>query len=157
MAKQTSIADRCYEFLKPIVTDLGYRLVAVDWEKKQNGYNLTVYIDSKQGISLDDCEKVHKAIDDPLDELNPSNDAPYTLNVSSCGLDWAFRSDEDYNNNIGQLVDVSLYAPINRKKNYTGTLQAYDGTNATISAVKDNSEIVIPIKSISKICKHIDF
>lgn len=157
MANTVNISTKCTEFLKPIVNGLGYRLVAVDWEKKQNGYNLTVYIDNGTGISLDDCEKVHKAIDEPLDQLNPSNDAPYTLNVSSCGLDWAFRSAEDYLSNIGNMVDVSLYAPINRKKNYTGVLTSYNEQNITITLQKDNSEVSLPVKSISKICKHIDF
>ncbi len=156
MSKTKTIAERSEEFLRPIISNLGYNLVAVDYEKKQNGYNLTVYIDTEKegGISLDDCEIVHHAIDDPLDELNPTNDAPYTLNVSSCGLDWAFRTNADYQKNIGNMVDVSLYAPVNRKKNHTGILKAYNDDSVTILA---KEELTLPRKSISKICKHIDF
>lgn len=154
MKKSNSVAQKSKTFLEPIVSGLGYTLVDVDYEKKQTGYNLTVYIDSPSGISLNDCETVHKAIDLPLDELNPTNDAPYILNVSSCGIDWAFRSDADYARSIGKAVDVSLYAPINRKKNYTGTLTEFTDTTVTLL---DKNEITLPRDAIAKICKHIDF
>lgn len=154
MKKSNSVAEKCKEHLKQIINDLGYELVDIDYEKKQTGYNLTVYIDNDAGISLDDCEKVHNAIDAPLDDLNPTNDQSYTLNVSSCGLDWAFRSERDYQKNIGNLVDISLYSPVDKKKNITATLVSYNGETITVNAKK---ELIIPIKSIAKICKHIDF
>lgn len=154
MKKSNSVAEKSKAFLQPIIQNLGYTLVDVDYEKKQTGYNLTVYIDSPNGISLNDCETVHKAIDEPLDELNPTNDAPYILNVSSCGLDWAFRSDDDYNRNINNLVDVKLYAPIERKKSFTGTLVSHTDTTVTIL---DKKQITIQKDAIAKICKHIDF
>lgn len=154
MKKSNSVAQKSKAFLEPLVNELGYTLVDVDYEKKQTGYNLTVYIDSPNGISLNDCETVHKAIDLPLDDLNPTNDAPYILNVSSCGLDWAFRSDADFARNIGQMVDISLYAPINRKKSYTGTLTEFTDTTVTML---EKTQITLPRDAIAKICKHIDF
>lgn len=154
MKKSNSVAQKSKDFLDPIITNLGYELVDVDYEKKQTGYNLTVYIASENGISLNDCETVHKAIDEPLDELNPTNDSPYILNVSSCGLDWAFRSDKDYSRNIGQLIDVSLYAPIEKKKQYTGTLVEFTDTTITI---QEKKQIILPRDAIAKACKHIEF
>lgn len=154
MKKSDSVAQKSKVFLEPIINNLGYTLVDVDYEKKQTGYNLTVYIDSPNGISLNDCETVHKAIDLPLDELNPTNDAPYILNVSSCGLDWAFRSNADYARNIGNIIDISLYAPINRKKAYTGTLIEFSDTTVTI---QDKTQITLPRDAIAKASKHIDF
>lgn len=156
MKKDNSVATKSKEFIKPIVESLGYTLVDVDYEKKQTGYNLTVYIEnpSLEPISLDDCEKVHRAIDEPLDELNPTNDESYILNVASCGVDWAFRRDVDYERNLGQMVDVSLYAPINKKKSYSGTLVEYTDTTITI---KEKTIITIEKSAIAKICKHIEF
>lgn len=156
MKKDNSVATKSKEIIKPIVENLGYSLVDVDYDKKQTGYNLTVYIEnpSLQPISLDDCEKVHRAIDEPLDLLNPTNDESYILNVASCGIDWAFRRDVDYERNVGELVDVSLYAPINRKKSYTGTLVEY--TNSTVT-IKEKNIITFEKSAISKICKHIEF
>ncbi|MBQ8468743.1 MAG: ribosome maturation factor RimP [Clostridia bacterium] len=152
MAKQT-VAERVKTHIQPIVEGLGYELVDVDYEKKTGGYQLTVYIDSPNGIGLEDCEKVHRAIDAPLDELDPT-EGSYNLSVSSCGLDWAFRSARDYQKNIGEMVDISLFAPVNRKKNYTGKLVSFDGTNVTILA---KTKISFKVEAIAKICKHIDF
>lgn len=82
-----NIAVQVEEKLTPIILNLGYELVDVEYSKKHSGSSLTVYIASATGISLDDCEKVHRAIDPILDELNPTGEEPYTLNVSSPGLD----------------------------------------------------------------------
>ena len=121
-----SISEKVEEFLEPIILELGYELVEVEYAKKQNGMNLTVYIDSKQGITLSDCEKVHKTIDEPLDELDPTNNAPYTLNVSSCGLDRPLKNDKDYNRNIGEEIEISLYSKVNGKKSFVGKLESFD-------------------------------
>ena len=152
MAKN-SISEKVKKHIAPIIDKLGYELVDVDYEKKTTGYVMTVYIDSPEGIGLDDCVKVHTAIDAPLDELDPT-EGSYNLTVSSCGLDWAFRSDRDYQKNVGQMVDVSLFAPINKKKNFTGELESFDEKNVTIKA---KSQITLPREAIAKICKHIDF
>lgn len=68
--------------IDPIVSGLGYEIVDVEWAKRDGADNLTVYIDVPTGVSLDDCEKVHRAIDPALDELDPTDGKPYVLNVS---------------------------------------------------------------------------
>ena len=118
------VADNVYSFLKPIVDNLGYELVEVSYEKKENGMNLTVYIDKQGGITIEDCEKVHHAIDEPLDELNPTDDKSYTLNVSSLGVDRPFKTDRDFEKNIGKEVEVNLFKQVDRKKHYEGVLAA---------------------------------
>lgn len=153
MAK-TGIAEKVKNALDDIVTNMGYELVEVEYAKKVDGYNMTVYIDSPSGITLEDCEKVHRSIDGLLDELNPTNDAPYTLNVSSCGLDWPIVTDRDYQKNIGNVLDINLFAPIERKKTYTGTLVGFDENNIVI---KDKSEQILPRKAIAKATRHIEF
>ena len=150
-----SISEKVEEFLEPIILELGYELVEVEYVKKQNGMNLTVYIDSKQGITLSDCEKVHKTIDEPLDELDPTNNAPYTLNVSSCGLDRPLKTDKDYNRNIGEEIEISLYSKVNGKKSFVGKLESFDETNLIISC--DSVEQVLERKNISKVTKFISF
>ena len=79
------ISELCTEKLKPEIEKLGYKLVEVEYAKKFDGMNLTLFIDCEKGIGLDDCEKVHKFADKMLDELDPTSDTPYTLNVSSLG------------------------------------------------------------------------
>ncbi len=84
--------------------------------------NLTVFIAGASPVTLDDCEKVHLAIDPVLDETDPTAGAPYVLNVSSPGLDRPFRSQRDFERNYGKPVEVKLFAPYRGKKLYEGTL-----------------------------------
>ena len=77
----SNIAESVQEYLSDMVKDLGYELVEVEYVKKQNGMNLTLFIDSKNGINLEDCETVHLKADVMLDELDPTNGAPYTCNI----------------------------------------------------------------------------
>jgi len=151
----SKISDKVYEFLNPIVEDLGYEIVDVEYVKKADGYNMTVYIDCANGISLDDCEKVHHAIDEPLDELDPTNGASYTLNVSSPGLDRPLKTDKDFSRNIGSMIELSLYAPIKKARNFVGELISFDENSLEIKTKKEN--IKIERKNIAKVCKYIEF
>lgn len=149
-----NIASKVQEFITPIVEPMGYTIVEVEYAKKQNGMNLTVFIDSPNGIGLDDCEKVHNSIDAPLDELDPTAGASYTLNVSSPGLDRPLKTDKDLLLAINKEVDISLYAKQNGKKDFVGILKAFDENTLTIIS---GSEITLDRKNISKITKHISF
>ena len=112
------------------MTELGYEIVEVEFAKKYNGDNLTVFIDKKEGyIDITDCEKVHNAIDEPLDELDPTMGKPYTLNVSSPGIDRPIVTDKDYNRNLGEVLEVKLFQAIQKKKIFIGKLLSFDETN----------------------------
>jgi ribosome maturation factor RimP len=117
-----TVASRVKERITPTVEALGYEIVEVEYANIHNAMNLTVFIAAAAPVTLDDCEKVHLAIDPILDELNPTDDAPYVLNVSSPGLDRPFKSLRDYERNYGQKVEVKLYAPFRGKKIYEGVL-----------------------------------
>ncbi len=121
MAKK-SVSEQVTELCEPIIKNLGYELVEVKYAKGHSGMELTLFIYSNKGISLDDCEKVSKAVDMPLDELNPTNDEGYSLVVSSLGLDRPIKTEADARRNLGAKVDVKFYAAVNGKKIVTGTL-----------------------------------
>lgn len=127
-----------YDAINPVIVSMGYEIVEVEYLKKNNEMNLTVYIDIPTGVSLDDCEKVHYAIEPILDELNPTEDKPYILNISSPGLDRPFKTQRDYERNYGKEVEVKLYAPLKGKKTYEGVLVSYDGKTLTLN-VADTS------------------
>ena len=118
----SNIAENVQEYLSDMVKDLGYELVEVEYVKKQNGMNLTLFIDSKNGINIEDCEAVHLKADVMLDELDPTNGSPYTLNVSSLGLDRPIKTDKDFLRNIGKMVTIKLFANKNGKKEFVGKL-----------------------------------
>ncbi len=111
------------ETVEPVLDKLGYELVDVEYTKQYGQMTLTVYIYKDGGVSLDDCETVSRALDPLLDELDPTDGAPYSFNVSSPGLDRPFKTQRDYERNYGTEVEVKLYAPLMGKKIYEGTLK----------------------------------
>ncbi len=151
----SNVADCVLDYIKPIVTDLGYDIVDVEYKRQQNGMNLTVFIDSPNGIKIDDCEKVHNAIDGPLDTLDPTNGSSYILNVSSPGLDRPLKTNSDLDRNIGQMVTINLYSKFDGKKEYDGILKKYNDESILLEVNKVSK--VFERKNISKITKFITF
>ena len=116
---------------------------------------LTVYIDTATGVDLNTCERFHRAIDPVLDELDPTFGAPYTLNVSSPGLDRPLKTRRDFEKCVGERVEVKLYAPIKGKKYFEGTLVAFD---ENVIEIEDGKETLkFERAKIAKICRAIDF
>jgi ribosome maturation factor RimP len=151
----SKISEEVEKFLTPIVQELGCEIVEVEFAKKYNGDNLTIFIDKPGGVNIDDCEKVHNAIDAPLDELNPTNDKPYTLNVSSPGIDRPIKTDKDFTRNLGEILEVKLFQAIQKKKVYIGKLMSF--TTETIELDVDGSLVSIGRNMISKATKYIEF
>ena len=150
----SKISEKVCEFITPIVEGLGIEVVDVEFAKKYNGDNLTIFIDKPGGVTIDDCEKVH-AINEPLDELNPTDDKPYTLNVSSPGIDRPIVTDKDYARNIGEELEVKLFEPINKKRILNGTLIAFNKDSVILEINNENLEI--ERNKISKATKFINF
>ena len=101
--------------LQPVAEELGIEIVEVEF-KQGKAPALTVYIDTEAGVDLNTCEKFHRAIDPILDEVDPTFGVPYTLNVSSPGLDRPLKTDRDYQKCMGEKVEVKLFAPLKGKK-----------------------------------------
>ncbi len=145
------------EFAQNIATPLGITVVEVAFKQGKNP-ELTFYIDKDGGMDLDTCELFHRAIDEPLDEFDPTFNQPYRLNVSSLGIDRPFKTDKDFLDHIGQMVEVKLYASIKGKKFYEGILMSYDKDKKLITLkVDEKNTFTIELKSIVKINEYIDF
>lgn len=118
--------------ISPKLNELGYELVDLEYVKKYGEMHLIIYIANPNGITLDDCEKASNAVDPILDELNPTSDAPYLLDVSSPGLDRPFKKQRDYERNYGQEVEIKLYAPLRGKKTIEGILRNKSENTLTV-------------------------
>ena len=153
----SKISEKVFEFITPIVEALNtdIEIVDVEFAKKYNGNNLTVFIDKPGGVTIDDCELVHSTIDEPLDELDPTEGKPYTLNVSSPGIDRPIVTDKDFARNIGQELEINLYEPIMKKRTLVGALIAFNEDCIILEINKENLEI--ERKKISKATKFINF
>ena len=131
------VKEVCESKLRPVIEEMGYELVEVSFEKENGGMSLIFTIDKDGGVDIDDCEIVNKKIDPILDELNPTDDKPYTLVVSSPGLDRPLKSDRDLTRNIGKEVDINLFAKIEGKKSFTGVLKEFDSNNVVLQTEKE--------------------
>ena len=151
----SKVSEIVTELVTPIVESLGCELVEVEFAKKYNGDNLTVFIDKKGGVTIEDCEAVHSAIDEPLDELDPTSGKPYTLNVSSPGVDRPIVTDKDYTRNMGEELEVKLFQAIDKKKVFVGKLVEFNENTITLDINGQTQEL--ERKMISKATKYINF
>lgn len=122
---QVKPTEEILSFLLPVATEQEIEIVEVAFKQGKEP-SLTVFIDKKGGVDLDACEKFHRAIDPLLDELDPTFGAPYTLNVSSPGLDRPLKTDRDFERHLGEKMEIKLFAPIQGKKYLEATLKGYD-------------------------------
>lgn len=154
MAKRSKVAQEAFELAEPIVTELGFDLVDCSYVKESRGMVLTLYVDKRGGIGIDDCETVSRAVDAVID-ASASIDPDY-FEVSSPGLTRPLETDKDYNRYSGEKADVSLYKPVEGKKSFTATIKGADGDKATF--VFDNGEeLTLGFEDIAKAVRHIEF
>lgn len=142
------------DFLDPVAKEQGIELVEIEFKQGREPA-LTAFIDKDGGVDLNTCEAFHRAIDEKLDELDPTFGAPYTLNVSSLGLDRPLKTERDFMRRMGEKVEVKLYAPQKGRKTFEALLKGYDGNNVTLE--EDGKEYKLELSKIAKICIAIDF
>ena len=144
--------------LVPIAQDIGVEIYEVVFRQGKNP-SLTIFLDTEKegGIDLDTCEKFHNAADPVLDDLDPTFGQPYTLNVSSPGLDRPFKKDKDYLRNIGKKVEVKLYAPHKGEKFFEAVLLEYDSAAANVTLDKGGNVFKLNLSQIVKMSQAIEF
>ena len=150
---QSKPVEQIKDFLQKIAEPMDIEIVDVEFDKHTD--TLTVFIETENGVDLDTCEKFHNAINDPIDELDPSGGLPYTLNVSSPGLDRPFKCVRDFERNLGKEVELKLFAPLKGVKFIEGVLTAFDENTVTVDTGKE--ELKISLNKIAKINKAIKF
>lgn len=117
-------ADLVYETIKPLF-DGEIQLVEVEYVKKYDNMHLIVYIDKPTGITLEDCENVSRMIDPVIEELNPTKDESYCLDVSSYGIDKPLKYDWQFDNYLDKMVTVKLYKKVDNLKEFDAILKGY--------------------------------
>ncbi len=139
--------------LQPIADEQQIEIIEIEFKQGREP-SLTVYIDTEGGVDLNICEKFHRAIDEKLDEIDPTFGAPYTLNVSSPGLDRPLKTDRDFQKCMGEMVEVKLFAPLKGKKFFEAILKGHD--EACVLLEDKDGEFKIEKSKIAKICRAID-
>lgn len=152
--KKESIINNIEVLVLPITERLGYELYYIEFVKENGENYLRIYIDSEDGINLDDCEKVSREVSEMLDIEDPISDS-YYLEVSSPGIERELHTDAHLEKHIDSSVTVKLNSVFNGKKKLEGTLKSF--TDEDITLLDKNKEIVIPRDKISKVNLRVDF
>ena len=143
-----SVKEVVREAVEPTVKELGYEIWDVTYSKVGADYHLEITIDSPNGIFINDCEKVHRAIDPILDECDPI-EGFYYLDVSSPGIERELRTEHHILSSVGQKVQAKLFTAKDGKRSVVGILSAFSEGNITITA--DDGDVVLKQSEISKL------
>ena len=150
-----NIEERVENLIKPSIENLGYKLYDVQYAKEGKDYYLRIFIENEKGsISIEDCEKVNNAINELLDKADYIKEQ-YFLEVSSTGVEKIIRKEKHLQENIGNVVTIKLFKPINNLKELVGTLQEFDEN--TILLKCENEDIQLERKNISVIKTYYDW
>lgn len=147
-------AKQIVSYLLPVIEgvakETGYSVWDLEYVKEGTEFYLRITIDSPNGIDIDDCEKMSRAIDPVLDEHDVIDDA-YHLEVSSPGIERDIKTDYHMSVCMGDTVAVKLYAPIDGVKQIVGVLEGFDAENITVDGK------AIPRKSVAKMNVYFEF
>ncbi len=150
-----NIASAVRTLLSPkIEEELGYILWDVEYVKEGSEWYLRITIDSEEGIDINDCERVHRAIDPVLDEADPIESA-YRLEVSSPGIERELRTEEHIYACMGWEVEAKLYSQVQGAKSHRGYIASYENEVLTLECA--TGEVQIERKNIGSLRTYYDF
>ena len=142
------------KLLEPITERFGCEIYDVEYVKEGSEWYLRCYIDKPDGVNIQDCENVSRALSDQLDEEDFIAGA-YILEVSSPGLGRALKKDRHLQKSIGEAVELKTYRPIEKCKEFSGVLSAFDKDTVTIST--QEKEMVFQRSDVALIRLALDF
>lgn len=154
MSKRETYEAKTEALLAPIAAAGGVEIYDVEYVKEGSDWYLRAYIDKPEGVNIEDCEKVSRALSDALDQEDFIEDA-YILEVSSPGLGRTLKKDKHLEKSLGNEVEVKTYKPIEKCKEFAGILKAYDKDTVTIET--ESGEMIFSKSDIALIRLAFDF
>ena len=147
MAKRDTYEAKFEAILLPITEKFQVEIYDVEYVKEGADWYLRAYIDKPEGVNIIDCENVSRALSDALDKADFIPDA-YILEVSSPGLGRTLKKDKHLQKSIGEEVEIKLFKPIDKCKEFAGVLTGFDEKQITIlegeiSRTFERSEIAL--------------
>jgi ribosome maturation factor RimP len=141
------LRDTLAALVRPLIEQLGYELWELEYSPGRGNGFVRLYIDAPEGITLDDCERVSRAVSELLDVEDPIP-GQYTLEVSSPGLERPLRTAGQFARFVGETVFVEVVQPIEGRRRFRGALTAADA--ATIEVEADGRRWTLPVAGIRK-------
>lgn len=155
MSRREEYEQKTEQLLEPIVEELCFELVDVEYVKEGGTWYLRAYIDKPGGITVDDCEAVSRRFSDILDQEDYIEDS-YVFEVSSPGLGRPLKKEKDFKRSIGEEVEIRTYRAVDRQKEFTGILKDFDESTVTIM-YEDDTEQTFDRTEIALIRLALDF
>ena len=142
-----AVSDQIEQLVEGPIVSLGYMLVGIEYVKNGQNTVLRIYIDSDQGISIEDCERVSHQVNGVLEVEDPINSA-YSLEVSSPGFDRPLFKQQDFERFVGVQAKVVMKLPIQGRRNFKGLLDGFSEGNILIEV--DGEVYELPLTKMSK-------
>ncbi|WP_084566039.1 ribosome maturation factor RimP [Halanaerobium kushneri] len=143
------VAETVTDFVLPIAHSEELNLVDVEFLKEGSNWILRIFLENKDGdLTIEECEKVSRALSVILDEEDPI-DKSYILEVSSPGLERPLKTEEDFERFKGELIAVKTFKKINGKKEFIGTLKDFE-KDKIILILADKQEISIDYSLVAR-------
>ena len=155
MAKREVYESKTEALLMPLMEQHRFELVDVEFVREAGNWFLRAYIDKPGGITIDDCELISRALSDVLDEKNFIEES-YILEVSSPGLGRPLKKEKDFIRSQGESVEVKLFRPVDKQKEFTGILKAWDKDTVTLG-FEEEAVLTIERDNIALIRLAFDF
>ncbi len=131
MSKREIYEEKTESLLTPIAEANGVEIYDVEYVKEGSDFYLRAYIDKPESVTIIDCENVSRALSEVLDKEDFIPDA-YILEVSSPGLGRTLKKDKHLQKSIGQEIEIKLFKPIEKCKEFAGVLDSFDAESITI-------------------------
>ncbi len=147
MSVAERVTERVAAIIEPVIQELGFELVDVDFLTDRGRRVLRIYVDTREGITLDECAEVSREVGSLID-LEDLISEQYVLEVSSPGLNRPLRKEKDFIAAMGRKVKVKMRKPLEGRRNFTGMLENFD--NGVITLRMENNEIVLPVAEIER-------
>lgn len=142
-----AVSDQIEALIETPIESLGYVLVGVEYIKNGQETVLRIYIDSEQGISLEDCERVSHQVNGILEVEDPISSA-YSLEVSSPGFDRPLFKQRDFEQFVGSQAKIAMKLPILGRRNFKGILHGFKEGNILIEV--DGELYDLPFTKLAK-------
>ena len=155
MSRREEYETRTEKLLTPIAEANGVTIYDIEYVKEGSDYILRAYIDKPEGVNIQDCENVSRALSDELDREDFIADA-YILEVSSPGLGRPLKKDKDLERSLGESVEVKLFRALDKQKEFSGILKSWDKDTVTLE-FEDKAGLTIERANIALIRLAFDF
>lgn len=148
MAK-SSITESITEIIEPVIEEENLELVDVEYKKFGKNWTLRVFIDREGGITVEDCQKVSRQIEDMI-EIDELISNAYVLEVSSPGLDRSLKKEREFLKFRNKPIRVKTFAPVGDRKNFSGTIQDCQNQILYLELEEDGTVLEISLDNIAQ-------